>query len=130
MRGDYSAEVRRRFTNPAHAGDLAKGRVPDGVGEAEEAGSGYRVRVAAAVEGGLVRELRFRAFGCPHLIAAAEAACEGLEGRPADALRDFPVAGIMELLEVPVEKTGRILLVQDALAALADRLSGTNRTRD
>jgi NifU-like protein involved in Fe-S cluster formation len=121
----YSEAVRRRFANPAHAGDLPPGYAPAAVAEAS-GGSGLRIRLAAAAEGGVVRALRFRAFGCPHLIAAAEAACEEYEGRPAAELRRFSVPALIERLAVPVEKTGRILLLEDALAALAERLTGTN----
>jgi NifU-like protein involved in Fe-S cluster formation len=125
-RDRYSEAVRRRFANPAHAGDLPPGYAPAARAEAGD-GGGMRVQLVAAAEGGVIAALRFRAFGCPHLIAAAEAACEDYEGRPARALATFRAAELMERLAVPVEKTGRILLIEDALAALAAQLAGTNR---
>jgi NifU-like protein involved in Fe-S cluster formation len=120
----YNDTVRRHFANPGHAGDLQAG-YPDPVSAgATESGAGAGVTLAAEVDGDILRRLRYRVYGCPHLIAAAEELCERLEGRPVDALQDVPVAQLMELLEVPVQKTGRLLLLEDAANALARRILG------
>lgn len=125
----YNEAVRRLFADPAHAGDLPPGYAVAAAAEASDPGSGFRVAVSAGVEDGVIAAMRFRAFGCPHLIAATEAACQELEGRPAGRLRDLPVPQILERLAVPTGKTGRILLLEDALRALAERLAeGTNGT--
>lgn len=128
--GAYSEAVRRRFAKPAHAGDLPAGYAVFAEGDVRDPASGFRVVIAAAADGGIVQRLRFRVFGCPHLIAAAEAACEELEGRPVRALRELCASALMERLSVPVGKTGRILLVEDALRALAEALAGTNGDRN
>ncbi|HEX7063393.1 MAG TPA: iron-sulfur cluster assembly scaffold protein [Woeseiaceae bacterium] len=128
MSDPYAAEVRRHFANPAHAGDLPPRYAVAAVADASD-GRGFSVRLAAAAERGVVQKLAFRAFGCPHLIAAAEAACQECEGRPPAALASFAVPALLERLAVPVEKTGRILLLEDALQALAKRLAGTNPDR-
>ena len=65
----YSARVRALFASAAHAG-----RVGDGL-EAYVEDQGVRVELTARVENGTLGELRFRAWGCPHLLAAAEAFC-------------------------------------------------------
>ena len=80
--------------------------------------------LSVGVEDGLVREMRFRVWGCPHLIAAAEWLCEQCESGPVSALKDFPLPDIMRQLSVPVEKTGRILLLEDALKSLMALNSG------
>lgn len=127
----YNDAVRRYFANPVHAGDLPANCPRDSVAEACVSSNGCRVVLAAAVDNGILRAIRFRAFGCPHLIAAAEAFCADAEGGPTAALRNFDVRALMERLSVPVEKTGRILLLQDAAEALARTLTdGTNRTRN
>ena len=70
-------------------------------------------------------KLRFRAWGCPHVIAACEAVCRRYEGSAPAALEAFETARIMEDLAVPAEKTGRILIVEDTVrslrAAIRDR---------
>ncbi len=112
----YTAPVRALFADTAHSGDL-----PGGVAVVAEA-QGVRVRLTAAVRGGRLAGLRFRAFGCPHLIAACELFCRTLEGRAAAGLDGFSLAGIMRDLSVPVEKTGRILVLEDAVRMLRESI--------
>lgn len=108
----YNEAVRRLFAAPAHAGD-ARGITAD------VARGGARVVLAADLDGSRIARMRFRVLGCPHLVAAAEAACAGLEGQAATALREFSVDDIMRNLEIPVEKTGLMLLLEDAIKTLA-----------
>ena len=117
-RDPYSGRVRELFARPAHAGCIADGcriRLDD---------QGVRLCLCAKADGDVVRALKFRAWGCPHLIAAAEAFCADFEGRPAAGLLEFEASGLMESLSVPVEKTGRILVLEDAVRALGKSLCG------
>ncbi len=108
----YSARVRQLFADPAHAGDLVDGkhvRVDD---------QGVRITLAAICDDGVLKALRFRAWGCPHVLAAAEAFCAAFEGRPCMDLLSFQAADIMQTLPVPTEKLGRILVLEDAVRSL------------
>lgn len=132
--GTYNEEVRQRFAGPAHAGELPPGGFRTATAEAAESAAGCRVRLSAAEDAGRLVAVRFRAFGCPHLVAAAEAFCAELEGQPVPALREPRVQALMERLAVPVGKTGRLLLLEDAAEALARELlerrdGGTNDTQ-
>ena len=77
-----------------------------------------RVTLAAKSDGDVIVSLRFRAWGCPHLLAAAEAFCREFEGGPVQALQAFSAAEIMQTLPVPREKLGRILVLEDAVRSL------------
>lgn len=114
----YNEAVRRRFTDPRHAGDLQ--RQYDIVLNAEVADSdnGMHIFMAAGIRDDNIAELAFRVWGCPHLIASLEATCERLPGQPAASLENYDLADITQQLSVPAEKMGRILLLQDALAML------------
>ncbi|MGB5629565.1 MAG: iron-sulfur cluster assembly scaffold protein [Woeseiaceae bacterium] len=117
MSGDpYSAKVRELFAAPAHAGDIAGGVA------VQVADQDIRLRLSASVAGGQIEALRFRVWGCPHVIAAAEAVCSALEGRPAADLENYVAADVMQNLPVPVEKTGRILVIEDAVRSLGQQL--------
>lgn len=120
-RGHYSDAVRRYFRAASHAGDLEA----DGVGcvtaAADEGGAGARICLSGRAENGVWSVLRYRIFGCPHLIAAAEAVCERFEGCETDSVRSLPVDELLADLQIPVEKTGRLLLLEDAFRQLADR---------
>lgn len=113
-----SAPVRARFMRLAHAGDLLPEpcRQPV-VGEAGAEGLGTRVRFQFDVQDGRVRSIRFRAYGCPWTLATCEWLAERLEGR------EWPVTGLGEptdwaaALTIPLERLGRLLVVEDALKA-------------
>ena len=108
----YGARVRALFESCAHAG-----RIEGGV-EASAAEQGVRVELTADVSDDVVRALRFRAWGCPHLLAAAEWFCGEFEGRELAELEGFEAVEIMQTLPVPREKMGRILVLEDAVRSL------------
>ena len=115
-------EVREKFSNPAYCGDIDGGAV----GYFED--QGLRIRLSAEVAGGVIQRMAFRLWGCPHLIAAAESVCEQFTGRPASDLEGFDTALIMENLAVPVEKTGRILALEDAVRSLGQAIQDRQST--
>jgi len=114
----YSARVRELFAAPAHAGEI--GDFGDGE-TVYVADQDVRLRLSATAAGGTIEALRFRVWGCPHVIAAAEAVCAALEGQPVADLKKYSTADVMQNLPVPVEKTGRILVIEDAVRSLGQR---------
>ena len=108
----YSDKVRELFARPAHAGCISGAR------SVRLEDQGVRLCLCAQAGGDLIQALSFKAWGCPHLIAAAEAFCDAYEGRPVTELLEFEASGLMESLSVPVEKTGRILVLEDAVRTL------------
>ena len=116
----YSETVRALFDAPLHAGGLESG-VSAGIDD-----QGVRVELFAKIEGDAIRTLRFRAWGCPHLIAAAEAFCAAYESRLVDDLEGFAAHELMQSLPVPVEKTGRILVLEDVVRSLGSKARDTS----
>ena len=113
MIGDpYSEQVRTLFGETAHAGVL------DGAATAFVDDQGVRVQLSADINDESITAMRFQAWGCPHVIAAAEAVCAGYEGRAVSDLDVFSAAELMQSLAVPTEKSGRILVIEDAVRAL------------
>jgi NifU-like protein involved in Fe-S cluster formation len=67
-----------------------------------------------------VIEARFQARGCPHTLATASWLATQLAGRRRCAVQPGSPREWAQALGVPVEKLGRLLLIEDALhAALA-----------
>jgi len=108
----YSPRVRELFAEPAHAGSL------DSPCTAAVDDQDIRIHLFATLENGRIAALRFKAWACPHVIAAVEAFCTEFEGRPAADLLEFSTSDLMQSLSVPVEKTGRILVLEDAVRSL------------
>ena len=117
----YSPRVRELFTMLPHAGVIAgaAGRVLRG--EAGTAADSAWVRFHLLVADGRVIDARFQGLGCPHTLAVASWLAGRLPGRElAQAVPGSPESWARDLT-VPVEKLGRLLLIEDALrAALGD----------
>lgn len=115
----YSQRVRRLFAAPRHAGKISVADPPTAY--VEEGGGNARILLTALVEGARLRALRFQALGCPHLIAAAQLVCERFEEQPVESLVEFDAHALLAELSAPVEKTGRMLLLEDAVRMLHAR---------
>jgi NifU-like protein involved in Fe-S cluster formation len=122
---EYSPEVVRRFDSTRTAGELAAGLPGLVSAEAEDRTLGIWVRFQLQVSDGVVRAVRFAAFGCPHTIAVADWAAERLQGRRASELETLGLVAIGRELGVPVEKLGKLLRIEDALAACGRALTRT-----
>lgn len=124
---DYSGEVRHRFeTAPRHGRVLATRaeRIDGGAGDTER---GVRVEFEARVRDGRIVECRFRAYGCPHVIAAASWVAEQAEGRDVREADWLDPLRIAELLEAPAHKLGSLLVVEDAYRACIAEWQGAVR---
>jgi cysteine desulfurase len=75
------------------------------------------VRFHLLVAGDTVREARFQALGCPHTVDVARWLCAELPGRTRAALVPGTPGDWVRVRAVPVEKLGRLLVVEDALRA-------------
>jgi hypothetical protein len=115
-----SPMVRELFSRLEGAGSLeaTSGTVLHG-----EAGQQTRevwVRLHLRVHADTVIEARFQALGCPHTLATASWLAMQLTGRKRFEAQPGCPHTWAQTLQVPVEKLGRLLLIEDALhAALA-----------
>jgi NifU-like protein involved in Fe-S cluster formation len=115
----YNELTRRYFENPARIGTLEGPGCYRGAAGSRSAGTWvqFDVRLRLAGAEPRVREVRFLAFGCPHVIAAAGLVAEQAEGRAPEARLPQSVQALRGLLEAPVEKLGRLFVVEDAWVA-------------
>ena len=116
---EYSPEVKRRLRSPERVGFARKSASPLVTGDAEDRSLNVWVRYQIRVRDGAIDAVRFEAYGCPHFIAAADWHAEQLEGRPSDSLAEPDTRGAREALDVPIEKLGKLLVIENALAACA-----------
>lgn len=122
----YSALTRRYFETAPGAGALEGPDVLHGEAGSRSSGTWVRFDVRltrgapAATRGApaaAIDAVRFRAFGCPHVIAVAAWVAEQAAGRPPVASLPEPIETLRERFAVPIEKTGRLLIVEDAWRA-------------
>jgi cysteine desulfurase len=100
---------------PAVAADRAEAFVV--TTEAGAPGDETWVRFHLTVEAGIVKAARFKAYGCPHTLAVMDWLTRRLPGRARDDGPPGTPARWAEELSVPVEKLGRLLVIEDALLA-------------
>ncbi len=84
-------------------------------GEAGGPGEDTWVRFDLSVENGIVKAARVKSYGCPHTVAVASWLASQLPGRHRDDLVPGSPTGWAAAQAVPVEKLGRLLVVEDAL---------------
>ena len=114
---EYGSVTARYFAALTRAGELPMGLPGLVSGEAEDRTLQVWVRFQLQLQGGVVRLARFQAFGCPHALAAASKVAEWLEGRAEGEARALDARAVCAELEVPVEKLGKLLRIEDAVAA-------------
>ena len=92
-------------------------------GEAGAAGQDTWIRFHLLVAENVVKDARFQAYGCPHTLAVAAWMAKALPGRSRQALQPGTPAAWASDHSVPVEKLGRLLVIEDALQACLRRWS-------
>jgi hypothetical protein len=110
----YSDEVRALFDTLPGAGKPPDGPGVAVVGEAMALDRGAWVRFDARVERGRFVACGFRAWGCPHVLAAAAWTTARLAGSALSANGGCDARALMQALDAPAEKLGRLLVVEDA----------------
>lgn len=121
---EYTGEVRHRFETAPHHGRILAAPAERMAGGAGDAQRGVRVEFEARVRDGRIVECRFRAYGCPHVIAAASWVAEQAEGREAGDAEWLDPLQIAALLEAPAHKLGNLLVVEDAFRACIAQRQG------
>jgi NifU-like protein involved in Fe-S cluster formation len=115
---DYSPLVVDHFDQPRNVGRLepAPGVITARAGKREQ---GAEFMVSAHVTGERIAAARFEVYGCPHCIAAASWLSERLVGGTLADLEAWSWREAVAALQIPPEKRGRLLILEDALRALA-----------
>lgn len=114
----YSPRVRELFATLPGGGALAPGEGAAVHGEAAALDRGAWVRFEARVRGGRIADCTFRAWGCPHTLAAAASLAQAMRGAPVPDAVPAAVRELAHEIAAPAAKLGRLLVVLDAQAAL------------
>lgn len=115
---EYSALVKSHFTAPQNVGRLAAAPnvVIVSAGSREQ---GTEIVLSAKLENDRIDALRHLIYGCPHSIAAASWATLRLVGATLGELERWQWRDVAAALDVPPEKWGRLLVIDDAVRELA-----------
>ncbi len=118
----YSELTLRYFESAPGAGVLVGREVLRGA--AGSRAQGAWVQFDLQVSSGIIQAARFQAFGCPHTIAVAAWIAEQAVDRGLRTALCETVEQLSQRFAVPVEKRGRLLIIEDAWAAVAAAPAG------
>jgi NifU-like protein involved in Fe-S cluster formation len=121
---NFDTLLRRHFFRPVGAGCFAPGTAGVEEGRAGSRKQGVAVQLQCKVAAGKIVEARFLAWGCPYSIAAASWLAEKLSGMDLQDAAGIRALSIAELLEVPADRLGSILVVEDALNECLEKAAG------
>jgi len=115
----YSDLVLDHYTNPRNVGTLDKAKLNVGTGlvGAPECGDVMRLQIEVDEATGIIKDAKFKTFGCGSAIASSSVATEWLKGRSIDEAATIDNMEIVEELNLPPVKIHCSVLAEDAIKA-------------
>ena len=115
----YSEKVMEHFHNPRNVGTLDKSNKNVGTGlvGAPECGDVMRLQIEVDEESGMIKDAKFKTFGCGSAIASSSLATEWLKGKSLDEAMKIDNMDIVEELALPPVKIHCSVLAEDAIKA-------------
>ena len=109
----YSKKIINRFKNPKFTGEIKKA---DAVGEVGNVKCGDIMRVYLKIEDNMIKDIKFKTYGCVAAIASTDYLCEIVKGKTLDeALRVTSKDVVKKMGNVPAVKLHCSVLAQNAL---------------
>ena|SRR5574343_961200 len=115
----YSEKVIDHYTNPRNIGTLDKSskQVGTGLVGAPECGDVMRLQIEVDEVTGIIKDAKFKTFGCGSAIASSSLATEWLKGKSVDDALKIDNMDLVEELNLPPVKIHCSVLAEDAIKA-------------
>lgn len=115
----YSQKIIDHYTNPRNVGSLDKNKKNVGTGlvGAPECGDVMRLQIEVDEETKVIKDAKFKTFGCGSAIASSSVATEWLKGKTIDEALNISNMDIVEELSLPPVKIHCSVLAEDAIKA-------------
>ena len=115
----YSDKVIDHYSNPKNVGTLDKAskNVGTGLVGAPECGDVMRLQIEVDDATGIIKDAKFKTFGCGSAIASSSLATEWLKGKTVDEAVKIDNMDIVEELNLPPVKIHCSVLAEDAIKA-------------
>lgn len=121
----YTKKVIDHYENPRNVGSLDKNSKTVGTGlvGAPECGDVMKLQVEVDDETGVIKDAKFKTFGCGSAIASSSLATEWIKGKTITEALAIKNTQIVEELALPPIKIHCSVLAEDAIkAAIGDYL--------
>lgn len=122
----YHDKVIDHFENPKNVGSLDKNSPTVGTGMvgAPECGDVMKLQVDIDEKSGVIKDAKFKTFGCGSAIASSSLATEWIKGKTIEQALAIKNTDIVQELSLPPIKIHCSVLAEDAIkAAINDYLS-------
>ena len=116
---NYSEKVMDHFANPRNVGENPDA---DGIGEVGNPKCGDIMKMYLKIEDGVIKDVKFKTFGCGAAVATSSMATELIKGKSIEAALKVTNKAVMEALDglPPVKVHCSVLAEQAIKAALSD----------
>ena len=113
----YSEKVIDNYQNPRNIGTLNKESKMVGTGlvGAPECGDVMRLQIEVDDVTGIIKDAKFKTFGCGSAIASSSLATEWLKGKTIESAMEIDNMDIVEELALPPVKIHCSVLAEDAI---------------
>lgn len=112
---EYSDKVLEHFYSPRNVGILVDA---NGVGEEGDANCGDVMKMYLKIEDNIIKDVRFKAFGCGSAIATASIATELVKGKSLEEAWKITNKSVIEALDgLPAEKIHCSVLAEQTIHA-------------
>ena len=125
----YTQKVIDHYENPRNVGSLNKDskRVGTGLVGAPECGDVMKLQVEIDEQTRVIKDAKFKTFGCGSAIASSSLATEWVKGKTIEEALAIKNTDIVEELSLPPIKIHCSVLAEDAIkAAIQDYLKKNN----
>jgi len=114
----YSSKVIDHYENPRNVGSFSKDDSDVGTGMVGAPACGDVMRLQIKVdENGIIRDARFKTYGCGSAIASSSLVTEWVKGKTLDQAGNIKNSDIAEELALPPVKIHCSILAEDAIKA-------------
>lgn len=109
----YSEKVMDHFANPRNVGEIENANA---VGEVGNAKCGDIMKIYMDIEDDVIKDVKFKTFGCGAAIATSSMATEMVKGKTVDEALSLTNKAVMEALDgLPKEKIHCSVLAEEAI---------------
>jgi nitrogen fixation NifU-like protein len=120
----YSEKVLDHYENPRNVGSLDKESPKVGTGMVGAPACGDVMKLQIEVEDGVIKDAKFKTYGCGSAIASSSLVTEWLKGKTLDEAQTIKNSDIAEELALPPVKIHCSVLAEDAIkSAIKDYLN-------
>ena len=113
----YSDKVIEHYENPRNVGSFGKEEDDVGTGLVGAPACGDVMKLQIKVENGVIKDAKFKTFGCGSAIASSSLATEMIKGMSLDEAAQIKNTQIVEELNLPPVKIHCSVLAEDAIKA-------------